>query len=166
LPRRRRRSPPAARPGPVRPALRQRTKATGTSSSIGWRRATTGRLQHAGDPQDHPFDLGGGDVLAADLQHVLGAVREVQPALFVDPHAIAGDEPAVLVEGGCRRLGVVQVLGKQRQAADAAAPAGRRVSPGSASRPSTDTRIVYSGAGRPIDIGALGRWGMPTVPSW
>ena len=113
-------------------------------------------LAHAGHHRDHLFDLGGRDVLAADLQHVLGAVAELDEAVFEQRDAVAGDEIAVLVKALGGGLFVVQIFGEQRQAGNAldqeiagVADLGRRPS-------SSVMRIAYSGAARPIDIGVLG----------
>src|SRR5574337_298486 len=54
---------------------------------------------HAGDLQHDALDLARGDVLAADLQHVLGAVAETQAAVVEHLDPVAGAKPAVGVEG-------------------------------------------------------------------
>ena len=61
-----------------------------------------GGLAHAGHHRDHLLDLGRRDVLAADLQHVLGAVAELDEAVLQQRDAVAGDEIAVLVEALAR----------------------------------------------------------------
>ena len=73
-------------------------------------------LAHAGHHRDHLLDLGSRDVLAADLQHVLGAVAELDEAVLQQRDAVAGDETAVLVEALAGRLLVVQIFREQRQA--------------------------------------------------
>jgi hypothetical protein len=64
-----------------------------------------GGLGDAGHLGDDALDLAGGDVLAADPEHVLGPARERDPAVGVHRHQVAGAEPAVLVvavRGGLR----------------------------------------------------------------
>ena len=71
------------------------------------RRACTG-----GCCMQHALDLDRGDVLAAAADDVLLAVDEVQLAVGVAPHDVAGVEPAALP--GCRRgLGVLQVFAEE-----------------------------------------------------
>ena len=67
-------------------------------------------LAHAGHHRDHLFDLGGRDILAADLEHVLGAVAELDEAVVEQRDAVAGDEIAVLVKAFARGLFVVQIF--------------------------------------------------------
>ena len=76
-------------------------------------------LAHAGDQRDHLLDLGGRDILAADLEHVLGAVAELDVAVLEQGDAVAGDEKAVLVKALARGLFVVQILLEQRQTGNA-----------------------------------------------
>ena len=73
-----------------------------------------GHLQHALDPGDDPLDLRGRDVLAPDLEHVLGAVGEIEEAVLADPNPVAGDEQAVLGEGAGGRVRIAGVLQEQR----------------------------------------------------
>ena len=72
-----------------------------------------GGLAHARYHCDHLLDLGGRDVLAADLQHILGAVAELDVAALQHRDAIACDEIAMLVKTLARRLLIVQILGEQ-----------------------------------------------------
>ena len=76
-------------------------------------------LAHAGHHRNHLFDLGRCDILAADLEHVLGAVAEPHEAVLQQGDAVAGDEIAVLVKTFARGLFVVQIFRKQRQAGNA-----------------------------------------------
>ena len=54
--------------------------------------ADDGDFGYAGDLPDHPLDLGSGDVLAADFQHVLVAVGKVKESVLAQACTIAGDE--------------------------------------------------------------------------
>ena len=67
-------------------------------------------LAHARHHRDHLLDLGRGDILAADLEHVLGAVAEFYEAVLQQGDAVAGDEIAVLVKTFARGFFVVQIL--------------------------------------------------------
>ena len=73
-------------------------------------------LAHAGHHRDHLFDLGRRDIFTADLQHVLGAVAELDEAVIQQRDAVAGDEIAVLVEALAGGFLVVEVFLEQRQA--------------------------------------------------
>jgi hypothetical protein len=50
---------------------------------------------HAGDRGDHALDLRRGDVLAADLEHVLGAVTKADRAIGLQVDPVAGAKPSV-----------------------------------------------------------------------
>ena len=76
-------------------------------------------FEHARHQRNHPFDFGGCNVFAADLQHVFRPVGKVEPAVFAERDPIAGDEPALRVERVGGGLRVVEVFGKERQAAHA-----------------------------------------------
>ena len=76
-------------------------------------------LAHARHHRDDLLDLGGRDVLAADLQHVLGAVAEFHKAVVQQRDAVAGEEKAVLVKAFAGGLFVVQVFLEQRQSRNA-----------------------------------------------
>ena len=71
------------------------------------------------------LDLGGGDVLAADLEHVLGAAAVADPALLVEHAEVAGVEPAVTdALGGLRGIVVVALEHPGAAQGDLAALAG------------------------------------------
>jgi hypothetical protein len=73
------------------------------------RMADDRRLADAGCGQQHPLDLRRADVLAPHLEHVLVAFDEPEEAVRVQADAIAGAEPAMLVEGRGGELGCVEV---------------------------------------------------------
>ena len=64
---------------------------------LGVRPGHHGGLGDAGHLGDDALDLAGGDVLAADPEHVLGPVRERDPAVGVHCHQVTG---AVMVTSG------------------------------------------------------------------
>jgi hypothetical protein len=67
-------------------------------------------LAHAGHDRNHLLDLGRRDILAADLEHVLGAIAEPDETVLDQGDAVAGDEIAVLVKAFARGLFVVQIF--------------------------------------------------------
>jgi len=77
--------------------------------------AEHGAVEHRGVAEQHAFDLGGRDLEAAHLDHLLGAVGEVHPAVRLDVADVAGAVPAV-VERRRRGFGG-QVTGHQRRRA-------------------------------------------------
>ena len=80
------------------------------------RRAHHCRLDDAIDLQHDTFDLGGGHVLHADLQHVLRTIDEREVTVSMGHDEIARAEPAELVEAVGRRLGLVEVLPRRATA--------------------------------------------------
>ena len=78
--------------------------------------AEHGAVGHGGVAVQHGLDLGGGDLKAAHLDHLLAAVRQMDPALGLQPADVTSPVPAV---GEGRRRGLVrQVAGHGRLAQD------------------------------------------------
>ena len=104
----------------VRCASAGTTKATGTSPPhrIGF--PDDRDLAHPLDLTDRALDLRRANVLAADLEHVLGAVGEAEQPVLVHRHQIAGDEIAALVERSGGRFRIVKILPEQGQARSSA----------------------------------------------
>ena len=67
-----------------------------------------------GMPEQERLDLGGGDVLAADLEHVLQPADEGDAAVLVDAAEVARVVPAVLVDHGRGQLRLVVVADEAR----------------------------------------------------
>ena len=78
-----------------------------------------GRLRHAGHAGQHRFDFRGGDILAPDLEHVLGPVGEEEVPALAQGHPVARDHIAVHIKSRRSRFRVMQVGMEQRQARNA-----------------------------------------------
>ena len=72
-------------------------------------------VEHRGVAVQHRLDLGRRHLEAVDLDHLLGAVGEVHPALGLEPADVAGAVPAVGERLGVGLVG--QVAGHHRRAA-------------------------------------------------
>ena len=74
-------------------------------------------LGHVGMPAQKLLDLAGIDVLAAALEHVVGAADEEDEAVLVAAHDVAGVVPAV--DQALLRVGLaVEIARHQRRRAD------------------------------------------------
>ena len=73
-------------------------------------------VDHGGVAVQHRLDLRGGDLEAAHLDHLLGAVGEVHPALGLQPADITRPVPPVVERGGRGLVG--EVAGHGRRALD------------------------------------------------
>ena len=71
---------------------------------------------HGGVPVEHFLDVARVDLLAADVDHVLGAIDDGDVSLVVHPDEVAGLEPAVGGEDVGGRLGLLEVAGRDRRA--------------------------------------------------
>ena len=81
--------------------------------------------------EEHRFDIGGVDVVAAADDHVLHATRDVDEAVVVEVREVAGAQPAVLgprARGGAVVVVVLAPLAGQpyEQLADFVRAASRR----------------------------------------
>ena len=70
------------------------------------RLADNGDFADSGHFHHDTLDFRGGDILAANLQHILVAIGKLQEPVFPQSHAVAGAEQAALVValGGCFRI--------------------------------------------------------------
>ena len=61
------------------------------------------------------IDLGGGNLEASDIDDVIFTPLQVQETVLVDMAEVVGEE-GVVVENGCRALGVADIAGHERRA--------------------------------------------------
>ena len=74
--------------------------------------------------EEERLHLGGGDVLAADLEHVLEAADERDAAVLVEAAEVARVEPALVVDRERRVLGVLVVADEAHRPAHQDLPVG------------------------------------------
>ena len=124
------------------------TAATGTSPARSSGEAEHRAVEHRRVAVQHGLDLGRRHLEAVDLDHLLRAVGEVDPALRLEPADVAGAVPAV---GEGRRRSPRR--GGTRPSPRGCAPGSRRPRPaGSASPVSrSTTRSSTSAGGRPAE---------------
>ena len=113
----------------VTASSRHDTKATGTSPHLASARAHHRGFRDSLVGHQYPLDLGGIDILTAGLDHVFGAIDEIERAVLVAPEYVAHVEPAAAKIAGVGFLRL-PVAGKQQSGRESPV---RRASPGATS---------------------------------